>query len=109
MGLSGLNNQRFSFKFIKYGFCPTCNAEKEDECHYIMYCNTYNDIQNIMINELINIFMDVGLGVHFDHLLMFSKRQLVTVLLWVSPKLDIKTNQKLFDTIKSFIVRYKRF
>ncbi len=75
MGLSGLNGQRYSYKFIKYRFCPTCNAEKEDECHYIMYCNTYNDIRNIMINELRNIFTDSGLGAHFDHLLMFSKRQ----------------------------------
>ncbi len=58
-----------------------------------------------MINELRNIFTDAGLGVHFDHLLMFSKRQLVTVIRWGSPKLDIKTNQKLFDTVLSFIVR----
>ncbi len=79
--------------------------------HYIMYCDIYNDhhIQNIMINELRNIFMDAGLSAHFAHLLMFSKRQLVTVLLWGSPKLDIKTNQKLFDAVQSFIVRSKRF
>ncbi len=62
-----------------------------------------------MINDLRNIFRDAGLGAHFDHLLRFSKRQLVTVLLWGSPKLDIKTNQKLFDTVQSFIVRSKSF
>ncbi len=73
-----------------------------------MYCNTYNDIRNIMINELRNIFTDAGLRADFYHLLMFSKRQLVTVLLWGSPKVDIKTNQKLFDTAQSFIVRSKR-
>ncbi len=74
-----------------------------------MYCNTYNDIRNIMINKLRNIFTDAGLGAHFDHLLVFSKRQLVTVHLWGSTKLDFKTNQKLFDIIQSFIVRSKRF
>ncbi len=62
-----------------------------------------------MTNELRTIFTDAGLGAHFDHLVMFSKHQLVTVLLWGSPKLDIKTNQKLFDTVQSFIVRSKRF
>ena len=44
-----------------------------------------------MINELLrNIFTDAGLGVHSDHLLMLSKRQLVIVLLWEFPKLLLK-------------------
>ncbi len=105
----GMSDQRYSYKFIKDLFWPSCNAEREDECHYIVHCNTYNDIRNIMITELRNIFTDTGLGAHFDHLLVFSKRQFVTVLLWGFPKQDIKTNQNIFDTVQSFIMRSKRF
>ncbi len=51
MGLSTSNSQRHSCNFIAYRHCTTYNAEKEDECHFFMHCDTYIDIRHTMINE----------------------------------------------------------
>lgn len=102
MGLSALNNQRHSYNFIAYLHCTICNTEKEDEYHLFIHCDTcmHKDIRRTMTNELRYIFTNVGLCTHFEHLLFFSKHQLVTVLLWASTKLNIEnTKTKCYSPI----------
>ncbi len=52
-----------------------------------------------MINELRNthIFTNAGLRTNFERLLLFSKRQLVTILVWGSPKLNTENTKRKID------------
>ena len=61
MGLSALNEQRYSYNFIESPLCLSCNTvQVEDSSHFFLYCDAYSVARTAFFHTLSELEIDTN-------------------------------------------------
>ena len=101
LGLSHMHEHKFrhNFEDISKPLC-SCSTETDNMLHFFLRCRFFNDIRQILMNELMNIGRSLP---------SLSQDKLISVLLYRSDAFDNKKNRKILICIIQFIKTSQRF
>jgi hypothetical protein len=96
MGLSGLNSQRFNYKFINSPLCTLCNSGSETPLHYFWACRNHALARLKMLDEILR---ETGTQVNRTNILSIA----------IHGKIDKIHHAKIYKSITTFVAETKRF
>ena len=101
LGLSHLREHKFwhNFEDTLNPLC-SCRIEAETTLHFFLRCQLFNDIREILMNNLISIDRSLP---------SLSQDKLVSILIYVSDAFDNKKNRKILIFTMHFIKDSQRF
>ena len=109
LGLSGLNQHRYNYKFIDNPACPNCSYPSEDIGHFFFDCNRYC----LEREELFSAFAaKIAPGVHYSLIMSSDENDrfyLLHGLLNGLPDLSFEDNIEVFRNVHAFISKTKGF
>jgi ribonuclease P/MRP protein subunit RPP40 len=96
MGLSALNNHRFTYNMIPSPTCTLCNTSKENTLHFFWDCPCHAVNRNVMVDRV-----GTELGIQLDRANVIS--------ICVNGDVDKNSQQNLFNIISEFLKNTSRF
>ena len=78
----------------------SCSIEAKTTLHFFLQCHFFDDIREILMNDLINIGRSLP---------SLSQHRLISVLLYGTDAFDNKSNRKILICIVQFIKDSHRF
>jgi len=100
LGLSALNDQRFSYNLIDHRHCPFCPRQIENAMHYFLVCPQYAAQRETLMQNI------SGILPNFNSL---SKKQKLHTLLYGTPNINIAMNIRLQNMVELYLVNSHRF
>ena len=99
LGLSALNQQRFTYNLIETKFCDNCRDKDESPKHYFLESPQYEIFRITLLRQLQTLLLPD---------LFQNKKKLLNVIIHVNSD-DRTTNIKLCSAIHTFIANTGRF
>lgn len=100
LGLSALNQHRFTYNFIDDRSCPSCNFLREDTHHFLFACPAYAALRDALLRDL---------SIYLPNNIINNYRVLESYLLYGSSELDFVTNLAVFSCLHTFLDATGRF
>ena len=101
LGLSDLNEHKFKHNFQKCvnPLC-SCSLEIESFSHFFLHCHHFTNIGETLLDDLQSVDRNIP---------FFSDNELVDLLLYGSPHLNLNQNNKILSSSINFIIKSERF
>ncbi len=100
LGLSALNYHRFTYNFIPYKSCSSCNNACENICHFLFHCPAHAAPRAVLMGSLSNILPNNAL----NNLLRLER-----YLTYGSKELSVQANLEMFRYVANYIDATGRF
>jgi len=111
LGLSFLNNQRFTHNLTDNPFCPMCVLDLETPSHFFLSCPKYDEQRNLLYDDIKKVVMHImtSYNVHID---IDGPDKLLNLILkgFDVPQLHSETNHNLllFKAVSRYILASNR-
>ena len=100
LGLSALNDHRFSYNLIENRYCPNCPRKIENNMHFFLDCPQYAAQRQILMQSISGVLTDY---------ITFGKRHKINIVLTGSQNINNETNSKLQTIVECYITDTHRF